>query len=89
MFEKIYKSAVILIAVFLIGLSIYFMISPSKAISQVPPVANYVVPESHVWDVVANPGDDTITLLYNKKNGECYRITYDNYVSNWNFVKLK
>ena len=87
MFEKIYKSAVIIIAVFLIGISLYVIISPSKAVSQVSSskavsqvspsaTTNYVVPESHVWECISNYQNPTYFILFNRITGECFFISH-------------
>lgn len=78
MLDKFYKSAVILIAVLLLGFSVFLVLSPSKAISKPATTESvtYSVPESHVWDAISNQsvdGYDQGFLLYNKVNGE-YKI---------------
>lgn len=78
MFEKLYKLAIIVIAVVIVGLSVYVIFKPSQAISQVSavPTANYVVPESHVWEAITSDADGDNYLIFNKKTGEWKVVRY-------------
>lgn len=86
MLEKIYKSAVILIAVLLIGGFFYLILTPTKTVAQATsnPIGNYVVPESHVWEAIyGGPADGSgHFLIYNKKTGEFKLIDQYN-KGNW------
>lgn len=89
MFEKMYKLAVIIIAVVIVGLSVYVIFKPSQAISQVSavPTANYVVPESHVWEALSSGGGDY--LIFNKKTGEWKVVRHVFSSQNWVDENLK
>lgn len=84
MLEKIYKSAVILIAVLLIGGFFYLILTPTKTVAQATsnPIGNYVVPESHVWEVIHLASGSDSFVIYNKKTGE-FKILDHEFNGNW------
>jgi hypothetical protein len=78
MLEKIYKMSIIIIAIFIVAISLYLVLKPTDVVSQNQPNINYAIPESHVWEAYVNNGSaNDAYLLFNKKTGEYKFVRFD------------